>query len=542
MGFKFSSFAAGALKTLAGTVKEQSDTADADAKRYIEAGVAEGRAANKSYRATNKRLRDLGNQLDQRGLDSNQIKLVLKGGEASATSFITAADKAIGLDPKADIAGWVNVAGKPSSTSWQDYITGSIQGTPDKAASQMNYTAPKSNSIMGSMFGSNTGTGSGRLAKQSAKIGNAMGIDVASTIAAGAGNYSYDASMQVSGSIRMEDKASSLAYRTAVESNRFMMETNPLRLVQLQNTIANMAAGEERAALQAEYAAANETVNKLKRIAETTALEWRIDNDVDITVLKDTVAKAEASMREAGTPSSYEKGIILMSDKLATELAKGDAKDQELVDFYTKSKDRYTSEYLALRSSVSNASASVSYSTYNNMFNNIFSEELAKVQPGGSASWVSTPNGAGGVSINWVGKYSKEAYDAYAGARAKATQRFLDATESLSAGPMRDTVLKLVNNYEAVAQNEIDTLVNGGLTAAEYIEQGFVAWTGNEMQVDPNKKYVVSNKNKETQVVSSSLVLGSVLIKGGKAVPKIEEKVIKVKPVRPGIMSNPTTK
>lgn len=542
MGFKFSSFAAGALKTLAGTVKEQSDTADADAKRYIEAGVAEGRAANKSYRATNKRLRDLGNQLDQRGLDSNQIKLVLKGGEASATSFITAADKAIGLDPKADIAGWVNVAGKPSSTSWQDYITGSIQGTPDKAASQMNYTAPKSNSIMGSMFGSNTGTGSGRLAKQSAKIGNAMGIDVASTIAAGAGNYSYDASMQVSGSIRMEDKASSLAYRTAVESNRFMMETNPLRLTQLKNTIVNMAAGEERAALQAEYAAANETVNKLKRIAETTALEWRIDNDVDITMLKANVATAEATMREAGTPSSYEKGIILMSDKLATELAKGDAKDQELVDFYTKSKDRYTSEYLALRSSVSNASASVSYSTYNNMFNNIFSEELAKVQPGGSASWVSTPNGAGGVSINWVGKYSKEAYDAYAGARAKATQRFLDATESLSAGPMRDTVLKLVNNYEAVAQNEIDTLVNGGLTAAEYIEQGFVAWTGNEMQVDPNKKYVVSNKNKETQVVSSSLVLGSVLIKGGKAVPKIEEKVIKVKPVRPGIMSNPTTK
>ena len=44
MGFNLGSFAAGALKTLSENVKEQSDTQDADAKRYLEAGIAEGKA------------------------------------------------------------------------------------------------------------------------------------------------------------------------------------------------------------------------------------------------------------------------------------------------------------------------------------------------------------------------------------------------------------------------------------------------------------------------------------------------------------------
>ena len=259
-----------------------------------------------------------------------------------------------------------------------------------------------------------------------------------------------------------------------------------------------------------------------------------------------------------------------MSDKLAKELAKGDAQDPELVDFYTKSKDRYTSEYLTLRSAQSNANNSTSYSTYNNMFNNIFAEELAKVQPGGSSSWVTTPNGAGGVSINWVGQYSKEAYDAYSGARAKAAERFMAATDKLPAGPMKDVVNTLIENYEAVAKSEIDNGVMGGMTAAEYRESGFTAYTGPGMVVEPNTEYIISRKDKESGAVSSSLVLGSVLIEGGKAkatkvvapievgdvrtsirdpkkavmtdrVVPVDDPYVREKPItRPGIMSNPT--
>ena len=538
MGFKFSSFATGALKSLASTVKEQSATADADAKRYIEAGVAEGKAANKTYRATNKRLIDLGNQLDSRGLDSNQIKLVLKGGEASATSFIKAADDAVGDDPTTDISGWVNVAGKPSSTSWQDYITGSIQGTPDKAASQMNYTAPKTNSIMGSMFGSGTGGRSSRLDTQSAKIGNAMGIDVESTIAAGAGNYSYDESMQVSGSIKMEDKAGSLAYSSALEAIKFVREANPLRIQQLQASLENAESDEERARFRHEITVANEKLDVRKRQAEATALEWNIENNLTVKELEARLAKAETSMRESGTPSSYERGIILMSDKLAKELDKGEAQDPALVDLYTKNKDRYTAEYLALRSAQSNAVSNITYSTYNNMFNDIFSEELSKVQPGGSTSWVTTPNGAGGVSINWVGKYSKGAYDAYSGARAKAAERFIEATAKLPAGPMKDVVNTLIENYETLATAEVKG-VDGGMTAAQYKEEGYTAYTGPEMVVDPNKEYIVSHKNADG-AVSSSLILGRILLDGGKAVPIEAVETIKAEPVRPGIMSNPT--
>ena len=64
MGFNFGSFAAGALKTLSENVKEQSDEQDKDAKRYLEAGIAEGKAATKLYRAENKALKELGSQLD----------------------------------------------------------------------------------------------------------------------------------------------------------------------------------------------------------------------------------------------------------------------------------------------------------------------------------------------------------------------------------------------------------------------------------------------------------------------------------------------
>jgi NACalpha-BTF3-like transcription factor len=209
MGFNLGSFAAGALKTLSENVKEQSDTQDADAKRYLEAGIAEGKAATKAYRAENKTLKELGSQLDAQGFTNNQIKLVLKGGKASTQNFIKAVSDAKSLgDPTTDVASWVNVSGKPSSASWEDYITTVIQGRPDKDAAESYYIAPKNTSILGSYLNNGsiaTGNGNSRYDQQAAKMSAGMGINVKDVVAAGTGNMVYDDANQVSGTIQTKD-------------------------------------------------------------------------------------------------------------------------------------------------------------------------------------------------------------------------------------------------------------------------------------------------------------------------------------------------
>ena len=68
MGFNLGSFVVGGLKTLSEKVETQSAQADADTKKYLEAGITEGRAANRIYQAENKQYRQLGQQLDALGM------------------------------------------------------------------------------------------------------------------------------------------------------------------------------------------------------------------------------------------------------------------------------------------------------------------------------------------------------------------------------------------------------------------------------------------------------------------------------------------
>ena len=457
MGFNLGSFAAGALKTLSENVKEQSDTQDADAKRYLEAGIAEGKAATKAYRAENKTLKELGSQLDAQGFTNNQIKLVLKGGKASTQNFIKAVSDAKSLgDPTTDVASWVNVAGKPSSASWEDYITTVIQGRPDKDAAESYYIAPKNTSILGSYLNNGsiaTGNGNSRYDQQAAKMSAGMGINVKDVVAAGTGNMVYDDANQVSGTIQTKDLQQSLAFSEAKKTSQYLADTRPtnLDLLKLQFDAATFDG--ERDEINAKILLEEDKVRRIKAEHDLVVGEWKLDNNATITQLKAQVANAEKTVQMINVPDDYKSGIMLFQHKYTEEEKKGDAADPEKLEFYQSKVDQYKLQYVDLTSMISGASQRQSISSLSNAFDNMFQDELIKLQGTDNSNYKLVQTADGGQKPVFVGKRSDAARQTYLQARANATERYLLATQG-STGPSYTMMLAVIDGQEEAAARE----------------------------------------------------------------------------------------
>ena len=457
MGFNLGSFAAGALKTLSENVKEQSDTQDADAKRYLEAGIAEGKAATKAYRAENKTLKELGSQLDAQGFTNNQIKLVLKGGKASTQNFIKAVNDAKSLgDPTTDVASWVNVAGKPSSASWEDYITTVIQGRPDKDAAESYYIAPKNTSILGSYLNNGsiaTGNGNSRYDQQAAKMSAGMGINVKDVVAAGTGNMVYDDANQVSGTIQTKDLQQSLAFSEAKKSSKYLSETRPTNLKLLKLQLAAATFDGERDKINAKILLEEDKVRRIKAEHDLVVTEWKLDNNATITQLKAQVANAEKTVQMINVPDDYKSGIMLFQHKYTEEEKKGDAADPEKLEFYQSKVDQYKLQYVDLTSVISNAGQRQSISSLTNVFDSMFQDELIKLQGTDNSNYKLVQTADGGQKPVFVGKRSDAARQTYLQARANATERYLLATQG-STGPSYTMMLAVIDGQEEAAARE----------------------------------------------------------------------------------------
>jgi len=457
MGFNFGSFATGALKTLADNVKAQSDEQDKDAKRYLEAGIAEGKAATKAYRAENKALKELGNQLDSQGFDNNQIKLVLKGGAASTKDFLQSVKKAKSITPKLDLSKWVKVDGKPSNASWQDYITNVIQGIPDKEAAESYYVAPKNNSILGSYLNNGSPSTDSRITntrydQQAAKMSAGMGINVKDVVAAGTGNMVYDLEMQVSGNIHTEDKERSLSYTSMLETATYMKKIRPLNITSIENQLAKDITQKERARLE-------ELLRVEQRKAETIAAEgavlieqYNIDTNAKVTILKSQLLSAEKNIINAQVPDSYKDGMMLYQQLKMQEEEKGMNANPELLLEYEAKVDSYQLQYTNLLSLQTGATQDLSYSSLNNAFNNIFEDELINKQGSDNSSYDKVANNTGGFVIRYVGKSSIKAFDNYKEARAKAAVRFRAAMGNDTQGLNYKLMEGVLDNQNAYAE------------------------------------------------------------------------------------------
>ena len=457
MGFNLGSFAAGALKTLSENVKEQSDTQDADAKRYLEAGIAEGKAATKAYRAENKSLKELGSQLDSQGFDNNQIKLVLKGGAASTKDFIESVKKAKQLTPNLDLSKWVQVDGKPSSASWQDYITNVIQGIPDKEAAESYYVAPKSNSILGSYLNNGSPSTDSRITntrydQQAAKMSAGMGINVKDIVAAGTGNMVYDLEMQVSGNINTEDKERSLSYNSMLATSKYMETVRPLNIKSIRNQLAKDITQKERARLEEILRVEQRKVETIAAKGDLLLAQYNINTNAKVTILKSQLQAAEKSMINSQVPDSYKDGLMLYQQLKMQEEEKGLDANPELLLEYEAKVDSYQLQYTNLLSLQTGATQDLSYSALNNAFNNIFEDELIQLQGSDNASYDKVANNTGGFVIRYVGKRSIKAFENYQQARAKAAVRFRAAMGDNTQGINYKLMEGVLDNQNAYAQ------------------------------------------------------------------------------------------
>ena len=457
MGFNLGSFAAGALKTLSENVKEQSATQDADAKRYLEAGIAEGKAATKLYRAENKSLKELGSQLDSQGFDNNQIKLVLKGGAASTKDFIQSVKKAKQLTPNLDLSKWVQVDGKPSSASWQDYITNVIQGIPDKEAAESYYVAPKSNSILGSYLNNGSPSTDSRITntrydQQAAKMSAGMGINVKDVVAAGTGNMVYDLEMQVSGNINTEDKERSLSYNSMLATSKYMETVRPLNIKSIRNQLAKDITQKDRARLEEILRVEQRKVETIAAEGDLLIAQYNIDTNAKVTILKSQLQAAEKSMINSQVPDSYKDGLMLYQQLKMQEEEKGLDANPELLLEYEAKVDSYQLQYTNLLSLQTGATQDLSYSALNNAFNNIFEDELIQLQGSDNASYDKVANNTGGFVIRYVGKSSIKAFDNYQQARAKAAIRFRAAMGDNTQGINYKLMEGVLDNQNAYAQ------------------------------------------------------------------------------------------
>ena len=559
MGFNLGSFAAGALKTLSENVKEQSDTQDADAKRYLEAGIAEGKAATKAYRAENKTLKELGSQLDAQGFTNNQIKLVLKGGKTSTQNFIKAVNDAKSLgDPTTDVASWVNVSGKPSSASWEDYITTVIQGRPDKDAAESYYIAPKNTSILGSYLNNGsiaTGNGNSRYDQQAAKMSAGMGINVKDVVAAGTGNMVYDDANQVSGTIQTKDLQQSLAFSEAKKSSKYLSDTRPTNLKLLKLQLAAATFDGERDEINAKILLEEDKVRRIKAEHDLVVTEWKLDNNATITQLKAQVANAEKTVQMINVPDDYKSGIMLFQHKYTEEEKKGDAADPEKLEFYQSKVDQYKLQYVDLTSVISNAGQRQSISSLTNVFDSIFQDELIKLQGTDNSNYKLVQTLDGGQKPVFVGKRSDAARQTYLQARANATERYLLATQG-STGPSYTMMLAVIDGQEEAAAREakeyrkkndlgsitedmfkddsspLEMKAPGGTSnwdgenssgsiinvaqAKNYIKQGISVVFDEKVDkvstIDPDQSYIIKFKRKDGSTIFKE-ILGSQLMK-----------------------------
>ena len=527
MGFNLGSFVVGGLKTLSEKVETQSAQADADTKKYLEAGITEGRAANRIYQAENKQYRQLGQQLDALGMGNNQIKLIMNGGIDSTKSFIKAANDAKSLDTdnrKVDLSKWVNVEGKPSSSTWEDYITKVIQGVPDRDSAVQVMTQPKQNSILGSWAGSTaTPQRDTRMESQMQTMGEGMNIDVRSVLAAGTGDYIRDAEMRVSGNVSTKDLQQSGAYEAARATVAFVNSYRPLQIKQAQMAINKAVTDVDKAAALKVMQELRDEYEKRKIKADNINLTWKVENNVEAKVMEAQLVNAEQTILNKGVPSSYENGILLMGHRLMEELEKPEP-DPALVALYQTKKDKYTLQYAELRSSQSNASTDQTFTTYVNMFENIMGEELAKQQGGDNSKYSRIETNTGGFKFVYTGSNNEAAWGNFQKARQFAVIRYIKATEGF-IGPNAKLARTVIESYNDAAAPDISpahklTHKPDGtpMTYEEIVDSGITDYhkNGKNTKVRPDE-FVVIRAIQNGKTVPM-LILGSKLIKSKRAI------------------------
>ena len=327
MGFNLGAFGAGVLGGVADTVTKQRKDIDSRIDKYLDFGVQRGTKILDERVAENKVMVGIGNQLKQRNLSHDQVKLVLEGGLESAQEFLASVKKQesyLPADQTYDAGQHVTPTGKSNGQTWEEYLNNSIYGTADTSDVFSNTgVAPVGGSILDTMLGNTTPQSvSSSSVRNRAGMAQGMGYSVEDALAASRNSFTRDRSEDVVAQGMVRLAADPVGQQDLLNKKR-AYDYQDLQITQINAAIATAILDEAVKIPERELAL---LVSKQKK----QVVKYQIDNKLGI---EDIQLKHDKMKNDARGLGNFESASIYFAMTLRDELSKPEEeRDQQYID------------------------------------------------------------------------------------------------------------------------------------------------------------------------------------------------------------------
>ena len=370
MGFNFSAFASGAVSAAGKSLEEQhkatKDSIDKNIKFAYESGLPYTRQRKERIRSMTK----LDTELGHLGLSKPQIDVVMGGTDASIADFIKSSKAEVArTGGKFEPASQVVVDPSGASSPWQ----GVQFGTVDQSA-LTKPDVPGSSSLLSKWTGTEGSTkGYDDLTRKSAaELERTTGVSYQDVQAASQGAYTYgDAAL---GTITMANTSQAVA----LEGSQLQLaEQQALSSSRVEATLRSY----KQAKLRGEWEVEDRAVKELQNELAIQVGEYRLETGIDIKEIDAKLESIVYNTRRMAYGDNPSQGLYIANLALMEETAKGDEADitkLATIKSSISSMNLLIGEQLAR---TKNASQSVSWNQWDNVYEDEMDKALAKLLP-----------------------------------------------------------------------------------------------------------------------------------------------------------------
>jgi hypothetical protein len=419
MGFNLGAFAAGAVKEAGDTLERQHKETKDRIQKGTDFAYQSGLPFYKQQKDKLRKLTQLSSEVQNLGLNADQVEMVMGQSEASINEFLTssraeqARTKGV-FKPASQV-----VVGEGGVTSrWQDVQMGVI----DPSQISRGTPPPASSSILSKLMGGDTTTGftkdyDAMVAQSTSTLEGATGATLQQMQAAAQGAYTYGDATK--GSITLMDSSSSIQQESnemSVESQRINLKfANQTQAGKLEGFYLQLHSAEnanERADLQLE-------IDRIMQPAREAAAAFSVEADVPVLELQNKIAEWERNSLRNYYGANPEEGLHIATVSLENML-RSDNPDPEKIRLL---KDTISLQNASIGEALARQGAAqkLSFGHFNLSYSSMLERRLSQAFPDpNKRGW--TYDGSGTLHLDPSKKMSKEVAE---GAREAAKYDFL---------------------------------------------------------------------------------------------------------------------
>jgi len=416
MGFNLGAFAAGAVTEIGNTVEKQHKETKDRIQKGTDFAYQSGLPFYKKQKDQLRRLTQLSSEVQNLGLNDDQVEMVMGQSEASITDFLKSSRAEVARTGGTFKPASQVVVGEGGVTStWQDVQMGTIDPTQISS----NVTRPDRSSILGNMLGikgSGSDEGYQSLVTESAStLEDATGMTLQQAQAAAQGAYTYGDATR--GTITLADSSASVAQTSnemSVEAQqinlKFAKQTQVGKLSLFHLQLKQATTASEKAEMQAE-------IDNIMQPARLAAAEFAVDENVSVLELQNQISTWERNSLRNYYGDNAQEGLHIATVSLDNML-RSDNPDPEKVKLL---EDTINLQNMSIGATTARNLPKLSFGHFNLSYSAMLERRLNQAFPDPkNRGW--TYDSSGTLRLDPSKKMSKEVEEV---AREKATYDFL---------------------------------------------------------------------------------------------------------------------